>query len=305
MRHTRLLAALACALALPGTARASYGWPLKPFDRAHPIRGYFNDPRRDFVGDELQSAFHFGIDISAHDGTPVYSVAPGLVSRHAHYVTVTGARSDFGYWHIDPVVRQGQSVARGTLLGTIQTAWGHVHFAESVNGIYLNPLRPGALAPYRDRTPPVVNSLGIGLAGKPVDPTRVSGPVDLTCDAYDVPPLAPLVPWQHTRVTPALVRWRLVRPTFRFFAPESVVPWQTAADFRFALLPGSLFNLVYAPGTRQNRATRPGRYNFYLAQAWPSSRVPDGLYRLEVAVSDERGNTTNRSLPLTIANGAR
>ena len=31
-------------LALPGAARA-YGWPVKPFDQMHAIRGSFDDPR--------------------------------------------------------------------------------------------------------------------------------------------------------------------------------------------------------------------------------------------------------------------
>ena len=52
-----------------------YSWPLKPFDRAHPVRGYFNDPR--ISG--RSRAFHFGIDISAPNGTPVYAVRGGVV----------------------------------------------------------------------------------------------------------------------------------------------------------------------------------------------------------------------------------
>src|SRR5207302_4092099 len=143
----RVILALVVALAIAPSASA-YPWPLKPFDKPHAIRGFFNDPRRDFVGEELQSAFHFGIDISARDNTPVYAVAPGVVSRHATYVTVSLNGRDFGYWHIDPAVDQGQTVDEGTLLGAVEPGWGHVHFAESVNGVYLNPLRVGALAPY-------------------------------------------------------------------------------------------------------------------------------------------------------------
>jgi DNA-binding CsgD family transcriptional regulator len=39
-----LIAAAALAFASP--AGASYGWPLKPFDRQHPVRSFFDDPRR-------------------------------------------------------------------------------------------------------------------------------------------------------------------------------------------------------------------------------------------------------------------
>ena len=52
-----------------------YSWPLKPFDQAHPVRGYFNDPR---ISGKSR-AFHFGIDIAAPNGTPVYAVRAGVV----------------------------------------------------------------------------------------------------------------------------------------------------------------------------------------------------------------------------------
>ena len=294
----RGLVALVVALALPAGA-AAYPWPLKPFDKPHAIRGYFNDPRRDFVGDELQSAFHFGIDISARDNTPVYAVAPGTVFRYASHVTVTSDDHDFGYWHIAPSVDAGQHVEEGALLGTVEPGWGHVHFAESENGVYLNPLRPGALAPYSDTTSPTIESIGISYAGKAVDPTKVRGTVDLTVDAFDTPPVAPPPPWQYTRVTPALIRWRILRGL-----AGGQARWKTAVDFRFSLLPSTLFNLVYAPGTLQNRAGRPGNYNFFLKQAWKSTALPDGPYRLQVAAFDTRGNSAHSTLGFTIANGA-
>src|SRR5881394_3082422 len=60
---------------LPAVA-AAYGWPLKPFDRQHPVRAFLNDPR---IGRRGSHAFHFGIDIAAPDGTPVYSVTGGTL----------------------------------------------------------------------------------------------------------------------------------------------------------------------------------------------------------------------------------
>jgi peptidase M23-like protein len=300
-RAALALLAAVLALAAPAAARAAYPWPIKSFTRAHPIRGYFNDPRLLFEENELQSSFHFGVDISAADGTGVYAVAGGVVSLHSDYVTVTAPDGrDFGYWHIDPVVAQGQPVGGGALLGQIRAGWGHVHFAESRNGVYVNPLRLGALSPYTDTTSPTVAGVAMSRAGKAVDPTRVAGVVNLTCDAYDVPPLPPPKPWRDSRVTPALIRWRIIRATGR-----PATRWRTAVDFRAALEPSELFNLIYAPGTKQNRANRPGRYVFYLKLGWSSAKLPNGDYRLKVGAWDTRGNSAFGSLPFTIANATR
>jgi murein DD-endopeptidase MepM/ murein hydrolase activator NlpD len=54
----------------------SYGWPVKPFDQQHPVRGFFGDPR---IGAAGGTSFHFGIDVSAADGTSVFAVTAGTV----------------------------------------------------------------------------------------------------------------------------------------------------------------------------------------------------------------------------------
>src|SRR3982074_1169965 len=99
------------ALAGSGSASA-YSWPVKPFHKPHPIRGTFGDPRFHLDAEGQLSAFHFGVDIVARDGSPVYSVDPGVVvRRHRDSVTIgrdSGHR--FGYWHIRPVVKTGRHV---------------------------------------------------------------------------------------------------------------------------------------------------------------------------------------------------
>src|SRR3984893_7223481 len=134
-----------------------YGWPLKPFDQMHPVRAFLNDPR---IADGSQ-AFHFGIDISAPDGTPVFAVEGGTVylegAQNVAVVTTDRSR-EFGYWHLVPAVTHHQVVRQGDLLGHIAKSWGHVHFAER-SGDYLNPIRPGALTPFSDPPPPVVSRI--------------------------------------------------------------------------------------------------------------------------------------------------
>ncbi len=109
---------------------AGYGWPLKPFNRPHPVRGYFNDPR--ISG--RSRAFHFGVDVVGADGRPVYSVDEGTVhlegGRSLSVVSPRGGRA-FGYWHVVPAVAHRQWVRRHQLLGHIERSWLHVHFAET------------------------------------------------------------------------------------------------------------------------------------------------------------------------------
>src|SRR5688572_15595570 len=55
----------------PAPGPYTYRWPVKPFDRQHPVRGFFGDPRIANHGHSKQ--FHFGVDISAPNGTPVFA----------------------------------------------------------------------------------------------------------------------------------------------------------------------------------------------------------------------------------------
>ena len=109
-----------------------YSWPVKPFGRMHPVRGYFNDPR--ISGSS--HAFHFGIDISAKDGAPVYAVEAGTVhfegGRSLSVVSDETPRT-FGYWHVIPSVKHRQRVKR-QLGGCHQAARGASFEGEPSQG---------------------------------------------------------------------------------------------------------------------------------------------------------------------------
>ncbi len=79
-------------------------------------------------------------------------------------------------------------------------------------------------------------------------------------------------------------------------------PWHTPIDLRKGLQPQEKFRSIYAPGTRQNRAGKPGLYRFHLAHTWTTSLLPDGPYHLEVEATDLHGNKGNRQLPFTLTN---
>jgi hypothetical protein len=275
-----------------------YSWPVKPFDRMHPVRGYFNDPR---ISGKSR-AFHFGIDVSAKDGTPVYAVEGGTVhfeGGRSLAVVSDESRRHFGYWHVVPAVKHRQVVRRHQLLGRVEAPWAHVHFAESGRDGYRNPLRPGALAPWVDATSPRIAGIHFFRGAKELSPLAVSGAVDVVVDAWDLPPIQPPPPWDGLPVTPALLRWRVVR------GRRVVRSWHAPIDFRNRLLPAGLFSTVYAPGTRQNKPGKPGRYRFYVARTWTTKTLPDGLYRLEVSATDMSGNSARAGLPFTLANRLR
>jgi hypothetical protein len=279
---------VAAALSAPQPAAASYGWPIWPFHDQHPVRGFFGDPRIGLTPHGWVSSFHFGVDISAPDGAPVYATLTGVVELRAdrpETVSVRGSGGTvFEYWHVVPTVRAGQRVtAYRTVLGRVARGEGHVHFSELQGGVYVNPLRRGALAPYIDRTAPTIRTFGFERDGRGLGRKGLAGRFDLVVEAVDETPLAVAAPWNAKPVTPALVCWRIV-------GRGRATPWRIAADFRRTIPSASLFGAVYARWTRQNKPWRYGRYRILLARGWDSASVPDGTYRLEVEATDTRGN---------------
>jgi hypothetical protein len=294
-----------CVRSRPG--RLTYHWPVKPFDRQHPIRGNFGDPRTittAALGMDTETSrgsftFHNGIDITARTGTPVYPVVSGVVDAklYADEVSVdTGEGRIFQYFHIAPRVRIGQHVvAYRTVLGRTLPHWLHLHFGE-IDGFRVhNPVDPGHLEPYRDRTTPSVDRLLFRAeGGHDVDPEKLSGEVLIVADAEDSPPLPVPGEWFGHPVTPAVVAWRMTTTSGRI-----VVPQTTVADFRHTEPLNRDFWRVYAAGTYQNFPVfahhdffdRPGRYLFNLTPSLlDTSQLPNGEYVLTVNVADVCGN---------------
>jgi murein DD-endopeptidase MepM/ murein hydrolase activator NlpD len=82
------------------------------------VRGFFGDPR---IGAAGGTSFHFGIDVSAPDGTSVYAVTADTVHLNVaggpQHIAVTSPGVPHGYGHVQPAVRHGQHIDRHTLLG--------------------------------------------------------------------------------------------------------------------------------------------------------------------------------------------
>lgn len=296
-----VLTGLGAQASVAGTSAArqpAYGWPVKPFYRQHPVRGAFGDPR---IGGNSHS-FHFGVDVSCPDGTPVYATITGrayISARHPQTVSVIADHGDveFGYWHIVPTVRSGERVtAYRTVIGKVAHPWEHVHFAEHRNGVYVNPLRPGAMGPYTDTTVPTVRALTARTLASASGRPTTHGRVDLVAEAYDATPIPISGPWHGKPLTPALIQWRLLR------GQRTVTGWRTATDFRLTYPTNALWSRTYTSWTRQNKKIWDARYGFYLAHGFDTRTLSDGTYLVQVRATDIRGNTGYGSFRLTVAN---
>ena len=270
----------------------AYHWPIKPFDRQHPVRGAFGDPRtrvrnRPFAatrpGASGSFSFHNGVDIVAAPGTPVYPVVSGRVVRAgAHGIVVRSSHERaFLYWHLrDNVVLGEKVVAERTILGWIRKPFDHVHFAELDNHQVQNPLAVGHLEPYADKTTPHAIALRTDAGSLAI--AAVDAP------AMHVPGAVAPLPQ-----APALVEWRLR-------SGGAWSSWHIVADFRHSVPMSSSFWAVYTAGTHQNIPDRriPGRYLF--RTGLDPSRMAPGSYQLEARVADIRGNSSTTTWLLEI-----
>ena len=236
--------------------------------------------------------------------------SPGDVAANGGIVVVEADARNFGYWHVAPSVQAGTHVSLHGLLGHIAAQpedWGHVHFAESThdrNGItYWNPLRPGALSPFYDYGPPVIEAI---IASLP--PNELHGLVDLSVKAHDNTPIAVTQPkppgWHGMPVTPARIRWRLTRTARRSCPGRSSSTTAAHSDRtsteHHRATPTS--PPIYTPDTTQNNPNTPGNYHFWLTRRFNTNDYPDGAYHLEVEASDVRGNPRTAALEVTFNN---
>jgi len=320
-RSLAALVALVAALAFAGDAFA-YGWPLRPFDKPHPIRGGFGDPRTvfslGFLADPWSGpgsfSFHNGIDIAAPARTPVYPVASGIA-----HIGVTaeidvsaprpnGTRRNFHYEHLLPNVYDGQAVIAGkTVLGWVQPSAGHVHLTEIVGTQVTNPLLKGHLAPYKDTTRPQVALVELThpTSGEEVGPLGICGRVAISAEAYDRPALPVPKPWNGLPIAPATVSWKLTK-----LDGTVLIPLTTVANFRTTVPGNAQFWTVYARGTYQNAprfgtqqfGAMPGRYLYQLSPELDTRTLPNGVALLTVVATDERQNVGALTQRLSIYN---
>jgi hypothetical protein len=268
---------------------AEIGWPLRPFDRQHPVRAGLNELRPE--------SLHVAVDIQARDGARVYAVQPGV----ARVLAPSGpdARIQVGnyiYWHINPKVTTGDLVTPfKTVLGTVMAGYGHMAFSEiGADGQYANPLRPqgSVLRPYVDRAAPVIGRPSVSSDGQVVAP------------AYDPQTFIRKTRYYTPVLAPAAVAYRLYDS---HGSPVTPLEWAFRGTH---LLQFAQRSLIYAPGAHD-----PG-YNCFATRSvciprW-TYRVADGLapplpttldpgrYRLTIYAWDWTDNATALDTTLTL-----
>jgi murein DD-endopeptidase MepM/ murein hydrolase activator NlpD len=326
------IASLVLIAAAPGTSSANaagpapstgtYGWPVMPFDQAHPIRANFGDPRTTFHAAPTQAglmtghgvfAFHFGVDIAVADGTAVYAVRSGTASllggRNVQVDSGAGFKTQ--YWHIIPAVKPGQHVTmQETVLGHVMKGYEHVHFTELDHGRPVNPLAPGHLGPYDEGAAPQLSSVSfrVGNSAREELAESVSGAIVPVVRSQDAPALHVPGVWADLPVAPALLTWRVERAQNGRIA----VPRRVAFDVRKTLPENRKFWTYYARGSRQNMASfgtqrawrTPGTYLYRLArEPFDTRQLRNGIYRLVVTATDIRGNSSSLKQIFIVRNG--
>jgi hypothetical protein len=305
----------------PPASPFTYHYPVKPFLRQHPIRGFFGDPRtttverfgRDRPGMPGSFSFHNGVDIVAGTGTPVYPVVSGTVQPQGYgdeVIVTTDDGRGFQYFHISPQVHAGEHVvAYRTVLGAVEPGWDHVHLSE-IDGFRIhNPVDPGHLEPYRDHTVPAVDAIVFhNEDGRRANPLALHGRIEIAAAAEDIAPLPVPGAWFGFPVTPALVGWQLKSASGRTIVPET-----TVADFRHTEPPNRDFWQVYTAGTYQNFPVfdhhlfwrQPGQYLFRLTRSpLNTTHLRDGRYVVTVNVADVCQNRGSLSEPIVVDNRA-
>jgi hypothetical protein len=242
----------------------------------------------------------------------------------------------FEYWHVSPIVSEGQRVRAGQRIGWTCLGEWHVHLSEwaSLGGtrVWVNPLhRGGKIAPYTDTAPPIVSrlrffsppaeswqpqrSLSAPDSARRLVPARLHGLVELRAEIGDRQSF-----WGFITHHPA---WQTLHHPYRIAVVIQSRRTGTAVLRRVAFqsdqLPQTPYLVHYAPGTvedgslhdcRRSRRHCSGRYWFrpfsrFRQEFWDTTTVANGVYVVTVSAWDIEGNKGSSSVVVSVANTVR
>ena len=281
-----------CLIAGVLAAQSTFQWPVTPFNQNHEITGTFCEYR----STSANGHFHNGTDIPKADGSPVYSVLDGTVISLSRVGSSAFVRvGNFAYVHIAPAasISVGDSVFAGTtVLGTILSGLGHVHFTNGFVGSERNSMRSAdGFTPLLDNWAPIIRSVDFyqNNSDTRFTGTEISGLVDIIVkvDEQNGPPSTSLSRRNNGTYK---IGYQVLSAD-----SDSVVfsPTSTGLKFQFDTKPSnSVVNTVFY---RPLSSTTSHTYQVTNTTAgdsfWNTAAIPEDDYVVMVFVEDTRGNT--------------
>jgi hypothetical protein len=241
----------------------------------------------------------------------------------------------FAYWHVSPVVAARAYVKAGQQIGWSCLGVWHVHVSEwqRFHGrqVWVNPLhRGGRIGPYADTAAPVVNALVfVTPPARPWLPTKtlaqpdtsrrlaagqLRGLVELRANIGDPQSFFGFL--ADKRDWPTVFTPYRVSVTIRAHPSGKLVMRRTT--FQADQLPQTPYIVHYAPGTIEDDNMRecvgpPQRpacagtywlrpFSQFKQEYWNTRATPNGRYEVTVRASDLAGNTTARTVTVSVRN---
>ena len=148
------------------------GWPVRPHDRQHPVRGPSTRVLIPSWADLPHRCRHCCSRRPPRAGRPPPAARTASTRSRAASSNRRPERAcgnvrvrHFGYGHVDARVEPGERVRPGQLIGWTCRGWWHLHLTEWFSTgdggrLLLNPLRPaGKLKLFADIAPPVIHEV--------------------------------------------------------------------------------------------------------------------------------------------------
>jgi len=281
-------------------AQTQYPWPVPPFDQQHVISGVFGEYRG-----PSNPHFHDGTDVPHPDGQPIYAVADARVTDiDPNGINAYVRTERFAYVHVvpNPGLALGDSVFVGeTIIGTVVSGQGHVHFKDGLPGSEINAIRPGGgFMPYDDPWPPVVSDVRFKLqeTGQRLEADALTGGVEITFHVEEVnaPSGSTGAGFNNGAY---IVGYRVLSRD-----QQTVIhlPGDDGVQFRFDTIPSDAYvHYVFDPD-QASTSRHVYRVTNQLTQldVWDTSEVPPGDYTVEVFAEDTRGNRTSAFVDVTV-----
>ena len=302
-------------------------WPIKPFHRAHPIRGGFNEPRG--------SLPHFGVDIEAQGPGPGLRDDERHPRGHRHSTFAPGALppsrgpTGTGTSRRRPASRRGHSFPEASSSGTSSRYRRHVHLSQFASCGLVDPRRPtGPLHDPANTERPAIGELSAFVAnantvkdfkldsvgssdGPPGDPSKpvrlnhLHGRIDFRAPVSDTPRHGTAGVTQQPLMPAAVRSYLASRP----HSKRRIGPAILAFDGSTVIPANRYFDILAFGSERHKRCfMNPNsqcsvNYVFHVAgRGFRTHSVPNGPYLYCVQALTINNLGSRRCTPVVIRN---